>query len=270
MSSGAKAVITGATGGIGQALARALLPRASALLLVGRDATRLAALAGELRRRAPDVSLHTVAADLNSAAGRADIVAVAQALPGGPDLLVNNAGVSELAWFEDQSDAQIERIVQTNVVAPMLLTRALLPLLHRQERARVVNVGSILGDIGHPGSVAYCASKFALRGFTEALRRELSGSRIRLQYLAPRATRTALNSSAQMAMNAELGVASDEPEQVAAELIRLLDGAGAERHLGWPEKLFVRINRLLPGLVDSSLAKQLPVIRRHAQQGVKP
>jgi short-subunit dehydrogenase len=133
----------------------------------------------------------------------------------------------------------------------------------------VVNVGSILGDIGHPGSVAYCASKFALRGFTEALRRELAGSRVQLRYLAPRATRTALNSPAQVALNAELGVASDAPEHVAAELLKLLDGARAERHLGWPEKLFVRINRLLPSLVDSSLAKQLSVIRRHAQQGVK-
>ncbi|WP_438893620.1 hypothetical protein, partial [Bacillus cereus group sp. BC326] len=60
------------------------------------------------------------------------------------------------------------------------------------------------------------------------------------------------------------------PESVAAELLKLLDGPRAERHLGWPEKLFVRINRMLPALVDSSLAKQLPVIRRHAQQGVKP
>ena len=270
MKSGLRAVITGAAGGIGRALAGALASRASALLLVGRDATRLAALADELVRKAPDVQIRTVTADLNTAAGRAAILQAAEALPGGPNLLVNNAGVSELAWFEDQSDAQIERIVQTNLVAPMLLTRALLPQLHRQTQARVVNIGSILGDIGHPGSVAYCASKFALRGFTEALRRELAGSRVQLQYLAPRATRTALNSDAQNALNSELGVASDTPESVAAELLKLLDGPRAERHLGWPEKLFVRINRMLPALVDSSLAKQLPVIRRHAQQGVKP
>jgi short-subunit dehydrogenase len=116
--------------------------------------------------------------------------------------------------------------------------------------------------------VAYCASKFALRGFTEALRRELAGSRVRVQYLAPRATLTPLNSAAQVALNAELGVASDAPEVVARALLDLLDGTRGERHLGWPERLFVRINRMLPSLVDSSLLKQLPVIRRHAQKGV--
>lgn len=269
MTKGLKIVLTGAAGGIGSAMAHALAPRAAALLLVGRDPSKLATLVDDLVRRIPGTQVRTVAADLGTAAGRAAVVNAAEALPGGPDLLINNAGVSELAWFEDQSDAQIERIVHTNVVAPMLLTHALLPALHRQARAQVVNVGSILGDIGHPGSVAYCASKFALRGFTEALRRELAGSRVQLRYLAPRATRTALNSPAQVALNAELGVASDAPEHVAAELLKLLDGARAERHLGWPEKLFVRINRLLPSLVDSSLAKQLSVIRRHAQQGVK-
>lgn len=269
MTTGRRIVLTGAAGGIGRAMAHALAPRAAALLLVGRDPARLAALAGELVRAAPEVQMRTVSADLNTAAGRAAAVSAAEVLPGGPDLLVNNAGVGELAWFEEQPDAQIERIVQTNVLAPMLLTRALLPALRRQARAHVVNVGSILGDIGHPGSVAYCASKFALRGFTEALRRELAGSGVQLRYLAPRATRTALNSPAQDALNAELGVATDAPETVADALLALLDGERAERHMGWPEKLFVRINRVLPSLVDSSLAKQLSVIRRHAQQGVR-
>lgn len=260
-------VLTGATGGIGAAIARALAPRSRAMLLVGRDPDKLAALAGELAARHPSVALRTVSADLNSADGRASVVSAAEGLPGGVNLLVNNAGVSELAWFADQSDAAVERIVHTNLLAPMLLVRALLPLLLRPTRARIVNVGSILGDIGHPGSVAYCASKFALRGFTEALRRELAGSTVKVQYLAPRATRTGLNSPAQVALNAELGVASDAPEVVAQVLVELLDGRCSERHMGWPERLFVRINRMLPSLVDSSLTRQLPVIRRHVEKG---
>lgn len=265
MSEALRVVLTGAAGGIGSTIARTLAPRCSAMLLVGRDAARLAALAADLVRMAPAVDARVVAADLNTAAGRAAVLAAAEALPGGANLLVNNAGVGDLAWFEDQDDAQIERIVHTNVLAPMLLVRALLPHLHRQAGATVINVGSILGDIGHPGSVAYCASKFALRGFTEALRRELAGSRVRVKYLAPRATRTAMNSAAQVALNEELGVASDTPEVVARALVELLDGARTESHLGWPERLFVRINRLLPSLVDSSLLRQLPVIRRHAR-----
>ncbi len=269
MKADLRIVLTGAAGGIGTEIARALAPRSRAMLLAGRDRGRLESLAGELRSRWPQVDVRTVCADLNAPDGRTAIRNASEALPGGVNLLVNNAGVSHLAWFEDQTGEQIERIVQTNVLAPVLLVHELLPLLHAQPRARIINVGSILGDIGHPGSVVYCASKFALRGFTEALRRELAGSSVRVQYLAPRATRTSLNSPAQVALNAELGVASDAPETVAHALIALLDGARAERHMGWPERLFVRINRMLPALVDSSLQKQLPVIRRHAKQGVK-
>jgi short-subunit dehydrogenase len=265
MSGALRLVLTGAAGGIGTAVAHALAPRCVSMLLVGRDAARLESLAGSLASRAPGLELRIAVADLTTADGRAAVVAAARDLPGGVNLLVNNAGVGDLSWFEDQSEAQIERIVQTNVLAPMLLVHALLPLLRGQEAARIVNVGSILGDIGHPGSVAYCASKFALRGFTEALRRELAGGPVQLQYLAPRATRTALNSPAQAALNDELGVASDAPDVVARELMALLDGGRPERHLGWPEKLFVRINRMVPSLVDASLRRQLPVIRRHAR-----
>ncbi|MBU0603166.1 MAG: SDR family oxidoreductase [Gammaproteobacteria bacterium] len=266
MSGALRLVLTGAAGGIGTAVAHALAPRCVSMLLVGRDAARLESLADSLAGRAPGLELRVAGADLTTADGRAAVVAAARDLPGGVNLLVNNAGVGDLSWFEDQSEAQIERIVQTNVLAPMLLVHALLPLLLRsQEAARIVNVGSILGDIGHPGSAAYCASKFALRGFTEALRRELAGGPVQLQYLAPRATRTALNSPAQAALNDELGVASDAPDVVARELMALLDGGRPERHLGWPEKLFVRINRMVPSLVDASLRRQLPVIRRHAR-----
>jgi len=268
MTADLRLLLTGAAGGIGAAIAHALAPRCQSMVLVGRDPEKLAALVQDIRRWTPLVEVRTVRADLGTAAGRTEVFGAAAALPGGVNLLINNAGVGQLAWFEDQDEAQIERIVQTNALAPMLLVHALLPLLHSQDAARVINVGSILGDIGHPGSVAYCASKFALRGFTEALRRELAGSHVRLQYLAPRATRTALNSPAQVALNAELGVASDTPETVAQAVLDLLDGTRAERHLGWPERLFVRINRMLPSLVDSSLLKQLPIIRRHAQQGV--
>lgn len=265
MKADLRVVLTGATGGIGAAIAKALAPRCAALLLVGRDVVKLATLQAELTFAFPALDVRIVRADLTAAAGRGAVLAAAEALPGGADLLINNAGVGQLAWFEDQSPEQIEHILHTNALAPMLLVHALLPLLHRQKKARVVNIGSILGDIGHPGSVAYCASKFALRGFSEALRRELAGSSIELQYLAPRATQTALNSPAQVALNRELGVASDTPETVAQALLALLDNRRPEGHLGWPERLFVRINRMLPSLVDSSLAKQLPVIRRHAQ-----
>jgi short-subunit dehydrogenase len=152
----------------------------------------------------------------------------------------------------------------------MQLVRRLLPLLERQPEACIVNVGSIFGYLGYPGHAAYCASKFALRGFSEALRRELADGPVRVLYFAPRATRTAMNGEHLCALNAELGVAMDDPAQVAQALLRLLRRPARERLLGMPERFFARLNQVLPGLVDRALRRQLPTIRRHSPQGDRP
>jgi short-subunit dehydrogenase len=242
-----RAVLTGASGGIGRAMAAALAPHCESLVLVGRDAARLPA------------GHETVAADLTTAAGR-DAVALASPRV---NLLINNAGVSEFTAFAAQSDASIERIFATNVVGAMQLTRRLLPALLAQPAAAIVNVGSIMGYLGYPGCAAYCASKFALRGFSEALRRELADTRVRVMLLAPRTTRTAMNGAALDALNAELGNAADAPDVVAEALVSLLGKPSAERLLGNPEALFARINQLAPALVDRALRRQLPQIKRH-------
>jgi short-subunit dehydrogenase len=251
-----RAILTGASGGIGQAIAAALAPQCEALLLVGRDAARL-----DQARRAAGTVARTLVADLATPAGRA-AVALSQ-----PNLLINNAGAGDFAWLEAQDDATLERIVQANVLAPMQLTRQLLPALRRAPAAWIVNVGSIMGYLGYPGQAAYCASKFALRGFSEALRRELADTRVRVLHLAPRATRTAMNGAGVNALNAELRVAMDEPALVARELVRLLERPAGERLLGMPEALFARLNQLVPGLVDRALRGQLSIIRRHAAKG---
>jgi short-subunit dehydrogenase len=253
-----RAILTGASGGIGHAIAAALAPHCSELLLVGRDAARLAAAAA-----AAGPVARLVIADLATPAGRDAVW-----LPG-VNLLVNNAGAGDFAWLADQSDATLARIVETNVLAPMQLTRRLLPELARQPEAWIVNVGSIMGYLGYPGHAAYCASKFALRGFSEALRRELADGPVRVLHLAPRATRTAMNGAGVTALNAELGVAMDEPAAVARELLALLRRPARERLLGMPEALFARLNQLLPGLVDRALRRQLPTIRRHAPASSK-
>ena len=116
-----------------------------------------------------------------------------------------------------------------------------------------------------PGQCGYSASKFALRGFSQALRRELSDRNIRVAYLAPRATDTDMNVDAVVAMNKELGNRTDSPDIVARALIDLLNGSSGARFIGWPERFFIKLNSLFPSLVDSALGKQLPVIRRHAK-----
>ena len=253
-----RAILTGASGGIGRAIAAALAPHCDALLLVGRDPARLAQTAA-----AAGPAARALVADLGTPGGR-DAVS----LPG-VNLLIHNAGVGDFAWLAGQSDATLERIVETNVLAPMQLTRRLLPALERQPEAWIVNVGSIMGYLGYPGHAAYCASKFALRGFSEALRRELAGGPVRVLYFAPRATRTAMNGAGVQALNTELGVAMDDPARVAQELLRLLRRPARERLLGMPEKLFARINQLLPGVVDRALRRQLSTIRRHAPAAPK-
>jgi len=259
---GARIVLTGATGGIGAAAAARLATAGAGLILVGRDRGRLDGCARHLQ--AIGAKVVAVAADLTSEAGRRAVVQVAGEWDGGANVLVNNAGMSQFGLLAEEEPSTVERTMATNALAPILLCQAMLPVLARQPQAHIVNVGSILGSIALPGNAVYAASKFALRGFSEALRRELADTRIRVHYLAPRATRTALNSAAVTAMNQELGVAMDPPEAVAEALVRLLETEQNARYLGWPEKLFVRINAMLPRLVDSSLSRRLPVVKRHA------
>lgn len=260
-----RAVLTGATGGIGREVAKRLAPLCDTLLLVGRDGDALAALQREIE------GTRAIAADLTTSAGREAVLRAARNI--GIDLLINNAGAGDFGWLGDQDEPLLERIVRVNVLAPMELTRLLLPLLLAEREARIVNVGSIMGYLGYPGYAAYCASKFALRGFSEALRRELADGPVRVSYFAPRATRTTMNGHAVKELNAELGVQMDDPARVADALIALLRRPVRERLLGMPESLFARLNQIVPGLVDRALARQLPVIRRHARplsEGDKP
>jgi short-subunit dehydrogenase len=237
------------------------------VLLVGRNEQALARAAQELGGRAARVDW--CAADLATAGGRARVVEAASRWGGsGINVLVNNAGLGDFGMLDELDDAAIERLFAINAIAPMQLTRALLPQLRSQPMGAILNIGSVFGSLGYPGFTAYSATKFALRGFTEALRRELADSKIGVHYFAPRATKTGMNASAVDRMNVELKVAMDPPAQVAAAACAMLEAGKTSAVFGWPERLFVRINALLPGVVDGSLRKQLPVIRRHAAAAV--
>jgi short-subunit dehydrogenase len=258
-----RVLITGASGGIGQALVEQLCAAGAQVLAVSRDADRLAVL----RARFPE-RLHYVAADLGSTAGLDAVAAAAQAF-GGLNCVIQAAGVNRFGLLGQQDDTAIAEQLVLNLLAPMQLTRRLLPLLRQQPRAVLLYVGSTFGTIGFPGFSPYSASKFGLRGFAEALRRELADTGIRVLYVAPRATRTAMNADAVVAMNAVLGVAMDTPQQVAAQIVQALRDETPECALGWPEKFFARVNRLLPRVVDRALRKQLPTVKRFAGEQVE-
>ncbi|WP_306391870.1 SDR family oxidoreductase [Telluria beijingensis] len=251
-------VLTGAAGGIGAAFAQALAPHCVSMVLVGRDAAALEAL----RARLGCGLVRVVAGDLAQEATLAAVGDAAGAL-GGVDLLINNAGVNAFHDFQTQDAASLRSMLDINLLAPMLLTQRLLPQLRAAPRAQVVNVGSLFGYLGYPGFAGYCASKAGLRAFTQALRRELADTGIAARHFIPRATRTPINAGAVDALNAEMGVPVDQPQDVARQLLAFLDGAAWERKAGLREALLVLVNQLLPALPDRAIRGQLAVIQRH-------
>jgi short-subunit dehydrogenase len=255
----ARIVLTGAAGGIGSAVAQRLAKAGSALLLTDLRPEPLGRLAQEL---APAATVCTVAADIGSDAGRAMLAAAARDF--GANVLINAAGINPFGLFEEQTTGEIAKAFAINAMAPVLLCHALLPVLREQPRAQIVNVGSTFGSIGFPGFTAYAASKFAVRGFSEALRRELADTGVTVHYVAPRATATALATERVRAMNAELGVGMDTPQTVAAEIANVLERERRERLIGAPERLFAKLNALFPALVDRALRRQLAIVRRYA------
>lgn len=257
-------LLTGATGGIGKASALRLAQQGVRIVAVGRNPETLQQLVQQLPKH-PDGPHSFIVADLGQQQDIEALCSKIEHLEQPINTLINMAGVNALALFEDQSSQQIRDIINTNLVSTMLLTHALLPTLKSQPEARIINVGSTFGSIGFPGYVTYCSTKFALRGFTEALSRELSDSNIGVQYFAPRATQTPLNSDAANALNQALKNPVDSPAEVARELARFIRKASANRFLGWPEKLFVKINGLMPSIVSNSISKQLSTIKGHAQ-----
>ena len=252
---GAKVLLTGAGSGIGLATAKRLAAAGASLALVGRDAARLAQASDAVARAGGKG--HTIAFDL--AAPDADHVAlvgrVRDAL-GGLDLLVNNAGISSFCPLVDEDAARIERIVRTNLIAPMLLARAVLPGLLAQGTGRIVNVGSVYGSIGFAYFSAYSASKFGLRGFSEALRRELADTGVGVTYVAPRGVRTDMNPGTVYAMSEQVKATFDAPEVVADAIVRAVGARRAEVFVGQPEGFFARLNGVLPRFVDNALRKQ--------------
>jgi short-subunit dehydrogenase len=252
---GKRVLLTGASGGIGRAIARSLASEGASVLLVARRAEELLLLSQQLPG-----SHSCFSADLTCAADRQALLGFVQAT-GGVDMLINNAGASQFALAAEQDYAAQ---ITLNLLAPMQLCQQLLPMLQQKPVATIVNIGSAFGSIGYPGFSGYCASKFGLRGFTEALKRELALTKIRVLYFAPRATQTAINSQAVVAMNQELGNAMDTPDVVAAQLLAQLKQGQSRRFVGWPEKLFVRLNAVLPELVDKAIRGKLAVILKYA------
>lgn len=250
-------VLTGASRGIGKAMALALTDKAERLFLVGRDKKSLDSVA--LQVTGPDVVV--LAGDIADTDFRAEVENTVATL-GGIDLLINNAGISDFSAFEQQDKPTIEKLVQVNLLAPIQLSQQLLPLMLRESDAQIINIGSAFAYIAYPGFATYSATKFGLRGFTEALGRELADTTVRVRFFSPRATKTDINSSTVTRLNEQLGTTEDEVSEVVRQFLVFLSTHKTEYRVGFPEKLFSKINQIFPDIVSRSLRKQLPIIRQ--------
>lgn len=253
----AKILLTGASGGLGQVLAQQLALTGAQLLLAGRDASRLASVGSSLAGQGASVR-----ADLTRPEGIAAAVGAAREF--GVNVLINNAGIGSFGLYDQQEWSAVEEVLATNLEAPMRLTQALLPWLKAQPQAAIVNIGSTFGSLPFPGFAAYSAAKAGLRGFSQALRRELSDTQVAVIHLAPRAIDTPLNSPAVNALNRALKNRSDSTEVVARQVVIALQKGHEECHFGFPEKIFAWLNGIAPSLIDRGLAGKLHIIKQYA------
>ena len=190
---GATAIITGATSGIGRETARAFAAADVNVVVAGRRDDRLRELVGEIGER----TALAVRTDVADPAQIDALIAAAVARFGRVDVLVNNAGVGAAARFDEQPLDEFRQIMAINFWGAVYACRAVLPIMKAQPAGGVIiNVSSILGKRGMPFETAYCASKFALAGFSEALRTEVLADRIDVSTIFPGAVESEIWESA--------------------------------------------------------------------------
>ncbi|MGE4279262.1 MAG: SDR family NAD(P)-dependent oxidoreductase [Magnetospirillum sp.] len=255
-----KVLITGAGSGIGRALAVETARRGAVVVLAGRN---VAALDETAKLAGGDVRNHVVALDLAVQDERAAMFEKLHALLGGLDVLINNAGIVHAGPLSETDDETLRRLLEVDLLAPISLTRNLLPLLRASQAGQVVNVGSMFGDIAFPFFTAYSAAKFGLRGWSDALRRELADDGITVTYCAPRGTRTpAVGSYARYVAPFEMRL--DAPETVANQILDAVEAGKRDVYPTGPERFFLWVQKLAPALVDGGLRKKTTLAAKNA------
>jgi short-subunit dehydrogenase len=207
---GTTVLLTGATGGIGHAIARRLRRDGAELVLTGRNADVLAPLAEELGAR-------SVVADLGDTESVRSLLDQA----GPVDVLIANAALPGVGFLDRTSEATIDANLAVNLRAPIMLTRALLPQMQERGSGHLVYIGSVSGIVASPGSTLYNATKFGLRGFAAALRQDLHGTGIGVSCVEPGFVRDA-GMFVKSEMETPKGTRTVTPDQVAAGVVRAI------------------------------------------------
>jgi short-subunit dehydrogenase len=264
---GGTAVVTGAASGIGEALAVQLAARGSNLVLVDRDEERLDGVADGLRAAHPGLAVDTYVVDLSDDAATAEAAEALAAGHPGTTLLVNNAGVALGGRFDQVSLEEFDWVMAVNFRAVVRLTHAFLPALKSHPGSHLVNVSSVFGIFAPAGQAAYAASKFAVRGFSEAVRHELADNRVGVTVVHPGGIRTRIAESARTGS----GVSVEEyeqgrrqfaklltipPETAAAQIMAAIEDRRPRLLIGWSAKVPDVLVRLMPGTYWRLIARR--------------
>lgn len=249
---GRLALVTGAGSGIGRALAIELSRKGMDLILVGRRLEPLEVTRTLLEEAGRDIGL--CQADVTCQEDRSRIADMVRER-GRLDVLVNNAGLLLFGSVGEEPAVLRRQAIETNLVAPIELTLALLPTLERSAPSRVVNVGSMLGDIALPLFAVYATTKFGLRGWSAALRRELAGRGVGVTYVAPRGARTPAAEALGPAVEA-FGMTLEAPEIVARQIAAGIVAEARAVYPRGPERLLPILERLFLALVDRTLRQR--------------
>jgi short-subunit dehydrogenase len=254
---GKRVLITGGSSGIGFAIAQALLAKRAKLVITGRRPAVLSAAVEELRKGGGSVT--EIVADVGTEEGRALTLQQALDALGGLDILVNNAGGVRAGRLEATSQKEIETMLNVDLVAPILLTRAALPALRASGDAMVVNVTSGSALIGAPFYTTYAAAKAGLARFGEALRRELKGEGVHVLTVYPGGTDTPMMKTNRA--GPELGFGREPASAVADATI---DGIQAEAFEvirgGEARTQMIALNRDNPAAIDERMLSMKPAL----------
>jgi short-subunit dehydrogenase len=247
---GLRVLVTGASQGIGRALAEAAAARGARVLAAARSGALLAELAASIRTAGGVIA--TVEADVTDAEGRQRMVQAAEQHFGGLDVLINNAGIGATGHFADAGPERLRKIMEVNFFGLTETTRACLPLLKQGKTPAVVNISSIAGKRGIPARSEYSASKFAVQGFSEALRAELDKDGIDVLLVCPGLTRTnfSRNMLEQKALVQMDHLRGMTPEDVAVATLATIERGRHEVCLTAAGRLLVFVSRFFPRLAD--------------------
>jgi short-subunit dehydrogenase len=255
---GARVLITGASGGIGRAIAREFAARGARLVLNARRREEIEAVAEDLRV-AHGSDVETMVGDVTNPDARREMLERAVARFGGLDILINNAGVGAFGRFDEADAARLRKIMEVDFFAAVELIREALPTLRRGKKPLVVNISSILGHRGIPLAAEYCAAKFALRGLSESLRAEFASAGVGVLVVSPGTTETGFFDNV-LEMRSKLpwrkpGTRGTSPEYVAKQTAWAVEHDKPEIVPSGSGKLLVLANRLFPRIVDRAMRR---------------